>query len=40
MNDAMGMEEMQTFGSITGPLQPLGKGDGDGGGGSLAEMLP
>jgi hypothetical protein len=39
MDDAVGMQKMKTLGSITGPLQPLGEGDGSGGGGRLAEML-
>lgn len=40
VNDPVGMEEMQAFGSIIGPLQPLSKGyDGGVGGGILAEML-
>jgi len=35
--NSVGMEEVQTFGSMTGPLQPLGKTDG--GGGCVTEML-
>jgi hypothetical protein len=37
VDNAVGVEEMQTLDSIAGPLQPLGKGDGAGGG--LSEML-